>query len=164
MQIDNLESIKDVEVSGKTYMIAHMTSDTGAWLIMRLMGELQAAISKMDIASDSTVQESEGSADTARSSIQFLLMNLDQSTFATVQRHALGVCYRYETIGNTQKPLPVIFPNGKFCYKDLQFDIQTVLELTSEALFANLSPFFSKDGLKRMLTGKQDSAQLSFQT
>jgi hypothetical protein len=153
MQIDELETIKDVEVNGKSYMIAHMDSDTGSWLLMRLMGELQSAISKMDIADDAAQAETVDNADTAQSAIQFLLMNLDQPTFKIVQRHALNVCYRYETVGGMPKPMPVILSNGKLCYKDLQHDIKTLLELTSQALFANLSPFFSKDGLKAMLTG-----------
>lgn len=159
-----MEAIKDIEIGSHTYMIAKMDADSGSWLLMRLMGQLQKAISEMPSSAEVTEQATEETQDTAQAAIQFLLMNLDQDTFKTVQRHALNVCYRYETVGNAPKPLPVIMTNGRFCYKDLNFDIQSVMRLTSESLFANLSPFFSKDGLKAMLTGERDSSQLSFPT
>lgn len=86
----------------------------------------------------------------ASGAIQNMLMNLDEELFIKVQKHALSVCSRFDAIGDKEILLPVLMANGKIAIPDLQTNIQVVSALTSQSLFANLSPFFLEEGFKDM--------------
>lgn len=145
-----MDSVKELEINGRTYQIAGFDARTGSKLLARLM----ARFIKMgsEAASDnSPVTVSEVPADQAENPnalLQFLLLNLSDVDFDYVQTHALAVVTRLE--GDSNAPLPIT-RNGVITPKDLKDDIATIMQLTSESLFANLSPFFTKAAIQKQM-------------
>jgi hypothetical protein len=130
-----------------------MTAKTGSWLLFKLMGELRKIIQKGDDdVSPAPVtmtddQKKENAEQMAKVAITVMLQNIDEDLFGKVQTYALEVCGEYKMVGEEEVVLPVLMPNGNFSNPDLRHDIMTASKLTSEALYANLSPFFLNGGL-----------------
>jgi septum formation topological specificity factor MinE len=82
--------------------------------------------------------------------IQGMLMTLDKGLFDQVQREALNVVGQYTAIGEKEVVLPVLMANGTVAIPELRNDIVSIVQLTSQSLYFNLSPFFLGDGLKDM--------------
>lgn len=152
--------IKEVQIAAYTFRIRKFDASTGSWLLMSLMGEMQKAISDLPTsAGDGEQAPSTGSEESAAiGAIQFLLMNLDEEKFARVQTKALAVCDEQKLFGEKEAWIPVL-TGARISNFDLQTDISTILSLTSQSLFANLSPFFSKSGLSTVFSLQQDSQE-----
>jgi hypothetical protein len=148
--------IKEVQVGASNFRIKRFDASTGSWLLMTLMGEMQKALSDLPTVdkpavelSDEEKQAAEENA--ATGAIQFLLMNLDEEKFTKIQMKALAVCEVSKFIGEKEVWLPLI--DGKRITNfELQSDVSTIMTLTSQSLFANLSPFFSKNGLSQIFS------------
>jgi len=152
--------IKEVQIGAYTFRIRKFDASTGSWLLMSLMGEMQKAISDMPTTtSDSESAPSTASEENAAiGAIQFLLMNLDEEKFVRVQSKALEVCDEQKMMNDREVWLP--FLTGKrISNPEFQNDISTTLSLTSQSLFANLSPFFSKSGLSSVFSLQTDSQE-----
>ena len=94
-------------------------------------------------------QKAQEASTTASAAISFMLMKLDEDTFAKVQQKALSVCYKSAN-GNTISP--VIMRDGRLTDKALEYDIDTITQLMSQAIHLNLSPFFAKGKLMGLAT------------
>jgi len=151
--MDELEPIKDTTVNGTKFQLCRLSAVDGSFLLMALMGHLQKAISANPIQDAQQPPPETNDEQSASTLIQFMLMNLDEQTFRAVQRKALSVVCRYEKVGDTLMPVPILMVNGMFSYPQLNKDISTVLTLTSQSLFANLSPFLSKSMLLFLMAG-----------
>jgi hypothetical protein len=155
-----METIKEITIKEQNYRICKLSAKSGSWLLMQLMGkmikimeELANTGSPNPEVNNVLEQDKNKAEESAHAAIQFMLMNLEEDTFAKVQNHALSVCYRLENAGSVPVPMPVIMNDGRFAIKELEFDIETVMSLTSQSLFANLAPFFSKNGLMKLAMG-----------
>lgn len=141
--------IKETVLGVTTFRIRKFDASTGSWLLMSLMGEMQKAISDLPTV-EGIAESTEASEESAAiGAIQFLLMNLDEEKFAKIQSKALEVCDEQKIMGEREVWLPVL-TGKRISSPDLQNDIETILSLTSQSLFANLSPFFSKNGLSKI--------------
>lgn len=151
------EVLKEPTIGGKTYQISKMSSETGSFLLFKLIDSLRKImqaetgdqVNQPEV--ELTPEEKKTAIEAAASgAIQNMLMNLDEELFIKVQKHALSVCSRFDAIGDKEILLPVLMANGKIAIPDLQTNIQVVSALTSQSLFANLSPFFLEEGFKDM--------------
>lgn len=148
------EVIKTLELDGNSYTIGRFSSDTGSWLLMRLMKTLRKFISELEqdgIEESETDIEPEGFAENL---IQTLLTDLDFDDFKNIQRHALAVVSRIDYAGEREFQQPIVMRSGAFAFNDLSQNVGIVMALTSQSLFANLSPFFTKTGLKALMKGE----------
>ena len=143
--------LKELTINEASYQIVKMPAQTGSWLLMLLMGKLMEVMSEESKTATSKPEEpaKEANADEAASAaISFMLMNLDEETFAKVQQKALSVCFKMVN----DAPMPVIMRDGRFAIKELEYDIEGVLQLTSQSIRLNLSPFFAKGKLMGLAT------------
>lgn len=151
--------IKEVQIGTYTFRIRKFDASTGSWLLMSLMGEMQKAISDLPTSDKPAAEQIEASEDNAAiGAIQFLLMNLDEEKFARVQSKALNVCDEQKVFADKEAWIPVL-TGTRISNFDLQTDISTIISLTSQSLFANLSPFFSKSGLSSVFNLQMGSQE-----
>lgn len=148
--------IKETVIGAMTFRIRKFDASTGSWLLMTLMGEMQKTMSDLptsDKPSTELTDEQKVSAEenAAIGAIQFLLMNLDEEKFTKIQIKALDVCDEQKILGEKEVWIPVL-TGKRISSFELQTDIGTMLSLTTQALFANLSPFFSKNGLSQIFS------------
>jgi hypothetical protein len=147
-----LES-KDVNLGVNRYRIARMNASTGSWLLFKLLDSLRKIMADTSQDGQQSAQEEIGPEQreqAANALIQGMLMTLDKGLFDQVQREALNVVGQYTAIGEKEVVLPVMMANGTVAIPALKNDIVTIVQLTSHALYFNLSPFFLGDGLKDM--------------
>lgn len=145
-----MQTTKETQINGKSYQIESMDADTGSWLLMKLVDSLRKVLSGVDDSTpDQNVTEvsQDQKEQAAFGLIQAMLMNLDRQLFTEVQKEALRVCKQYAAVGDKEVAMPVLMASGKFAIPELKNDISTVMQLTSQALYFNLSPFFLGDGL-----------------
>lgn len=151
--------LKTVAFGDRQYNIGHFQSGTGSWIMKRLMRTFREYIKGIEAIEGDETPAIHSDADFTHNLIQQLLMELKEDEYSVIQRHALNVISVTDTAGGKEFEQPIILRNGLFTYKELNTDIATVDFLTSQSLFANLSPFFSKTGLKAAMTGEQDSSR-----
>jgi hypothetical protein len=152
-----LQPIKTTTINGKSYQISKIQSDTGSWLLFKLMDALRKIMKAeggdepepaLEPIVELTEDQKKAAAEAAASAaIQVMLMNLDRDLFGTVQRYALEVCGEFTAVGSEEVVIPVLKADGKFANYNLSTDISTVAALTSQSLYANLSPFFLNGGM-----------------
>ncbi len=161
-----IEKIKDVPIGEKTYQIGKIASDDGSYLLFKAMEALRKLMqSESDGTEQSTPtveeqteeQRIEAAESVANIAIQSMLTNADRKLFAEVQKLALGVCGEYKMVGTEEAVVPVLRADGRFNDFKLSTDIQTVAKLTSQALLANLTPFFLNGGFGDTKEQKQIS-------
>lgn len=145
------EALKEVVINDRRFQIGKMTAKTGSWLLYKLMAELRKIMEPGNGDSPAPVpmtdeQKKEAAEQMAQVSVGVMLQNIDEELFAKVQQHALEVCGEFKMVGEEEVILPVLMLNGNFSNPDLKFDIMTVVNLTSQSLLANLSPFFLNGG------------------
>ncbi len=160
-----MQVIKDVTIGTANYRIAKMSAKTGSWLLMLLMGKMlkvmqenkpdsnqqqEAQLPEKEQTEAEKLAEQEAAASAA---ISFMLMNLDEATYAKVQSAALNCCMLLQVNGaGIAAPIPIVMYDGQFAVKELEYDIETVLQLMSKALFLNLSPFFTSGKLMGLVS------------
>lgn len=149
------ERTTDVVIGRNRYQIAQMNAAVGSWLLFKLIdslrkiaGDIAQQNGQVNVEEQPAFDEQKEAA--AHALIQAMLMTLDRQLFEDVQREALKVCGQYALVGEKETVLPVLMANGSFAIPELKSDIQTVVTLTSAALYFNLSPFFLGDGLKNL--------------
>lgn len=154
-----ITTLKTFPYDGEVYNIGAFTASTGSWLTLRLMRAFREYISTLDNDGTESDPEAEEPENFAEDLIQMLLSNLPENDFATVQRHALSVVSCTQTIGERTFEQPLVLKNGLFANKELTNNIPLILALTSQVMFANLKPFFTKTGLKAVMKGEQVSSR-----
>jgi len=149
------EALKEVVINNRRFHIGKMTAKTGSWLLYKLMAELRKIMQPGDgdtpsapIVEMTDEQKKEVAEDMTRVSVTVMLQNIDRDLFDKVQQHALEVCSEFKMVGEEEVLLPVLMANGNFSNPDLRYDIQTISNLTSQSLMANLSPFFLNGGFQ----------------
>lgn len=151
------EIIKSVPIGDEVYNLHHFSSAVGSWLALRFtraFREYIASIQGEGTATEAAEEQDEPDG-FAEQLIQMLLTNFDEETFATVQRHALNAISTTIEIGAKTFNQPIILKSGTFANKEMATNVSLILALTSQSLFANLSPFFTKAGLKAVMNGQQ---------
>jgi len=154
-----LQPIKDTVINNKRFQISKMQSETGSWLLFKLIDALRKIMKsesgEMEISPEPVIeltdeQKTAAAEAAANAAIQVMLMNLDEDLFGRIQKHALNVCGEYTAVGPDETIIPVLTATGKFANYALSTDIPTIAALTSQALYANLSPFFLNGGMNGM--------------
>jgi len=148
------QTTQTVELNGQTYQIGRFSARNGSWIMLQVIPKIARAFSTIQGSQD---QDAFSFALISRLIGEFA--ETDEETFRRIQAHALSVCRRVEK----GVPMPVFVPPDTFAIKELEYDLLTVLSLTSHALVFNLSPFFSGDGLRGMFPTLPDSAPQSSQ-
>ena len=158
--MEQTEILKTVTVDEKQYNIGHFQSGIGSWILKRLMRTFREFMKGIEgVEGDETAALNTDPVEFAHNLIQQLLMELDEKEYATIQRHALNVVSVTDSVGGKDFEQPIMMKSGSFTIKELATNIGAVDYLTSQALFANLSPFFSQTGLKAAMTGEQVSSR-----
>jgi hypothetical protein len=142
--------LKELTINEANYQIVKMSAQSGSWLLMLLMGKLMDIMSKeaTPTTNNPELDKPTSGEDVASAAISFMLMKLDEDTFVKVQIKALSVCYK--TVEGV--PMPIVMKDGRWVDTKLQYDIETVMQLTSQAIKLNLSPFFAKGKLMGLAT------------
>lgn len=152
----NAEPLKVVQIGEHEYRIGRFSSQTGSWLLMRFIKLFRDLIK--DLEDDGTEPKpDDGKGDTqefSESLLQTLLSELDFEDFVKIQRYALLVVSRTDMVGEREFQQPIILGSGQFAIRELKEDVGAVMALTSQTIFANLAPFFTKTGLKAMMRGE----------
>lgn len=146
--------MKTFALGEKQYRIREIEAEDGSFLALKLTNKLRQILSEEK--TDETPQEEVKKVDkeeAIRGTISLILMNLDEDTYKTVQQKALALVDEIQIVGEKEAFIPIL-RNGKVILPELKANIQQVIELTFESLFYNLSPFFSENGLKLLMTGK----------
>lgn len=154
--MDFVEPLREVTIGESVYHVGRFSSKTGSWVLMRMMKAFRDLIKSLE--DDGT----EGSTDDGRgetqqfseSLLQTLLSELDADEYERVQKHALSVVTLLDYVGEKQFNQPIIRPSGMFAISKLNDDIAAVSTLTSQSIFANLWPFFTKTGLQAIMRGE----------
>lgn len=158
--MEQTEFLNTVTVGEKQYNIGHFQSGIGSWILKRLMRTFRDFMKSIEgVEGDETAALNTDPVEFAHNLIQQLLMELDEKEYSTIQRHALNVVSFTDSVAGREFEQSIILKSGTFAIKELATDIGTVDYLTSQALFANLSPFFSQTGLKAAMTGEQVSSR-----
>ncbi len=145
--------MKDFPLGEKQYRIRDIDAEEGSFLAFKLTNKLREIMSnEKDEAPKAEVRKVEKEA-AVRGTISLILMNLDEDTYKLVQRKALALVDEVTVVGEKEAFLPIL-RNGKLIVPELKGNIEQVIELTFESLYYNLSPFFSENGLKLLMTGK----------
>ncbi|CAK9249990.1 unnamed protein product [Sphagnum jensenii] len=133
--IHQASGISPMKVPDKTYAAKESTSSVGA----------------------ETKEDKTNAEEAAKTAVRLLIMNLDRSLFKEVQAEALKVVFQLKWVNNVQHVLPVVTFNGQYALPELEYDIATVMALTSHALIANFSMYFEKKELLDMVLGLSDT-------
>ena len=153
---------RDVVVGGNRYQISRMNAAVGSWLLFKLIDSMRKLFSNntVEAATPEPVVEldNEKKSQAANALIQGMLMTLDRDLFEQVQREALTVVAQYTAVGDQEVILPVLMKNGSFAVPALKNDIASVVALTSNSLYFNLSPFFLTGGLQNILIAETQSS------
>lgn len=143
----------DFPLGEKQYRIRDIDAEEGSFLAFKLTNKLREIMSKeADEAPQTEVRKVE-KEDAVRGTISLILMNLDEDTYKLVQKKALALVDEVTIVGEKEAYLSIL-RNGKLIVPELKGNIEQVIELTFESLYHNLSPFFSENGLKLLMTGK----------
>lgn len=132
------------------FSINALSPQRGAFILNQLIDKLVDVAQKADDESDNT---DVGRTPSPEVIISAMLRKLDEKTFGKVQQYCLECVHRLEDVGGQLQPMPIITPSGVITISELQFDIKCMSFLTSQVLNANMSPFFTKDELRKIVTG-----------
>lgn len=154
-----MEALRTVEVKGRKYNIGHLSPTTGSFLTKRLLRHFNDFLKGIDGAEADPNAPKPTDEDFAEQLIQQLLMSVNEEDFANIQRHALNIITVTDFVADRDFEQPIMLKSGVFCFKELNTDIGTIDYLTSQSLFANLTPFFTPTGLKAALRGEQVSSR-----
>lgn len=146
--------VTDIEVNGTRYQLGRMDPRTGSQVLAKLITCLSKMASSSENAEESETSTTEPEPEKL---IQLLFMNLQDEAFTFVQDKALASVNCYRQVGEGLVTLPVM-KNGNIAVPELSDDLDAVMQLTSQALFINLSPFFTKAGLARLFATKPASS------
>lgn len=149
------DALKVVTIGEREYNIGRLSSDVGSFLLMRLVKQFRKMVAALEGEGEGEEQQQPELTDKefSESLLQTLLTEMDFEDFKNLQRHALLVVTMTDFVGDKPFKQPIILRSGQFAVKELQNDIGAVMNLTSQTIFANLSPFFTKAGLKGIMTG-----------
>jgi hypothetical protein len=147
----------DVKIGESTYRISRLTADKGSWI----RGVLISAIMKQQ---DESTTDNSGELDkidpveraNGLVAAMWLLSagTVDQETYRRVQMNCLQVC---SIIPEGLDPLPILMKDGKWAFKELEYDAATVDEIVVKTLQFNLSPFFLGGASSRVLSSPPSS-------
>lgn len=149
--MDNV--LKTITINEASYQIVKMPAQIGSWLLMLLMGKLTEIMAEANVPAsgeDAAKAAETKPEEAASAAISFMLMKLSEEDFATVQQKALSSCLKLVN----GVPMPIIMRDGRLAIKELEYDIETVMQLTSQAIHLNLSPFFAKGKLMGLVTAE----------
>lgn len=131
---------KDVELGGNKYQIGKIPAIPATWIAMQILTKmLPAAV------------EQAFRGQTSGFNFAANRPSLSEEEFYNIQKHALSVCKRYDTVGGQVVAQPVFMASGEWAFADLADDGVTVLGLTAHSLIFNIAPFFDGDALKGLL-------------
>lgn len=126
---------KDIEISGVHYRIGQFTAQVGSWILMQVLQKVLPSFA-------GPVEEQLGNLPPNRAT-------MSEEDFYRIQNHCLAICCRYEESPTGRVPMPLM-ASGVFAIKELEYDLPTVMALTIQALFFNLTPFFAEGGLSSL--------------
>lgn len=148
------ENIKDVTFGDNRFGLYRMEARAGGKVLARLLAQLQRMATGKDAATET---EDDGTPPPSPEKlIQLLYLNLNEQDTDFVQEKALGTVTVYKTIGAAEQPIS-IYKNGSVL-PEFREDTALIMALTSQALFANMSPFFTKAALELVFTGQYSQA------
>lgn len=124
----------DVELKGKRYRIAKMSAFVGCGIAMQILTKMLPAgmEGKMDVSLPKGRTE------------------LSPAEFEDIQRKCMAVCSRLNMVGDAEVPEPVLLGEN-WVFKDLEYDIPSVMALTLHALIWNFKSFFEDGALDQIL-------------
>lgn len=154
-----MEVLRTVDVNGRKYNIGYLSPTIGSFLTKRLLRHFNDFLKGIDGAEADPNAPKPTDEDFAEQLIQQLLMSVNEEDFINIQRHALNIVTVTDHVAEKEFEQPIMLKSGVFCFKELNKDIATIDFLTSQSLFANLTPFFTPTGLKAALRGEQVSSR-----
>jgi len=137
------EKFKDIEIEGRKFRINRFDALTGSYIAsLLLMQILPMAIGKK-LGFKNLGQE--GSL-------------MKKETFIDLQKDCLKVCQEITKVENTEMPMSVMLPDGRWGVEGLENEITIVLPLVIQTLVFNLKDFFQDGALEKL---KKTTSDLS---
>lgn len=144
--------MQDISLGQYNFRVRDIDSGDGSFLAFKLINKLREIMAAAGETSSEETPEVDKEV-AIRGTINLVLMNLDETDFKMIQKKALALVDQYEAIGSETTPMPIM-RNGVVIAPALKNNITLLIELTNESLYFNLSPFFSENGLKVVMTGR----------
>ena len=121
--MENRITSKEVDIKGFTYRINKMDARSSCWLFTFL-----------------------GSRSTDNSTLITSLGKCTRAEFIEIQNMLLSKVFRLDRQEDKEFPIAVLLPSGEISDPHLSYDAEAVMNLTSEAIMFNLSPFLAGSG------------------
>ena len=127
------ELYKDIEIQGRRWRIRKMDARTASYWLNKIM-----------LTSGSAKSQGEFSAAAAK-----MLGGMSKADYADFQNDCLSVCFELQEMQGQIVPMPVLRIDGSWNVEGLDYDLQTVMELTMSGFVAGVSDdFFDEGGSK----------------
>ena len=142
--MEKRQTYKDIEVSGRKFRIGKLDALTGSYLAFKLSGQ------GLPLAGEIKA----GNQDSILAMFGLVIKAIGKQEFFELQTDCLSVVAEITMIGTVETPIPIVM-NG-ILDDSLKTDVQTVIVLTIQSLFFNVTSFFDGDafgGLSEKLKG-----------
>lgn len=128
------ETFKDIEVNGRRFRIGRLDALTGSYIVTTIMMQM------LPMGMDSSLPGlPEGRS------------MMSKETFMDIQKDCLKVVSELKSIGDSEAPILIMLPDGRWGVEDIEDDTLLVMSLTLHALMFNLSDFFQEGALDNLI-------------
>jgi len=136
-----MEQFKDFEFDGKKYQVGKLPAKTAMWIVTQFFTKFAPAnIEKgLDIKNLPDNRQA-----------------MSEDEFSSLVDYCLMACRRYDKVGDTDIPMPVMPQKGRWALKELEYDFAAVTALVINALAFNIKSFFEGGVLKELAKTFQD--------
>ena len=135
------ELYKDILLGENHYRVGKMTARDGSWVAMQFASYVLP----------SAAQSAAGMVGANLPSMPNRSRTMTEAEFHNIQDHCLAVCTRkrVEPTG-VEVFYPLIHDSGRWNFPDLETDVVSIMVLTLQALWFNVSPFFENGALQQL--------------
>jgi hypothetical protein len=81
---------------------------------------------------------------------------MTEQEFSDLVDYCMCGCKKYEAVGNTDVPMPIMLQKSKWLIPDLEYDTITVIALCANILNFNISSFFNEGALNKLVGSMKD--------
>ncbi len=129
---------KDEKIGEHEYQIGRLTARDASWILIQILTKLLPAPIELKLQlnlPEVPVERTQMSA----------------QEFHEIQDLCIMSCKRYEMVGTTKAPMPIMARPGVFAIAELEYDALTIIALTIHCLGFNIACFFDDGDLSGLL-------------
>ncbi len=138
-----MERYKDVHIDGHNYQIEKFTAKIGMFIAVQIFTKI-APLGLDQQININNLPESR--------------KLMTEQEFSDLVDYCMCAAKKYETVGSSEMPLPIMTKKGVWLIKDLEYDTPTVIALCAQVLSFNIASFFTEKSLKVLRDSMKDIA------